>query len=175
MKTILNNCLLLITIIVVSIVTTASVVRVAHADDLLVESGTPEAEGCYVQEGEFLWVQQDGIYQIAQNPDIGAENYAIFNFVSMPDPIDAQAFVNLGEPPTSANIAASSGFWSLIGVSSPLNFTETTCEGPPPPPIMPTDYGGATSSVDQSQQNLYNAFLLFYVSLFGMVWLIRKH
>jgi len=44
--------------------------------------------------------------------------------------------------------------------------------GPTPPPYQ---YGGATSTLEQAQSNLYNAFVLFFLSMFGMIWLIRKH
>jgi len=40
------------------------------------------------------------------------------------------------------------------------------------PPIVG---GGATSTVEQAQTNLYYAFVLFYISMFGMIWLMRKH
>jgi len=33
----------------------------------------------------------------------------------------------------------------------------------------------ATSTIEQSQQNLGVAFILFFVSFFGMLWMLRKH
>lgn len=41
--------------------------------------------------------------------------------------------------------------------------------------VPPIPTGGATSTPDQTQQNLSTAFLLFFVSMFGTIWLIRKH
>jgi len=43
--------------------------------------------------------------------------------------------------------------------------------GPPPTP----EIGGATSTIDQTQQNLSTAFYLFFIVFFGVVWLLRKH
>jgi len=37
------------------------------------------------------------------------------------------------------------------------------------------DTGGATSTPDQTQQNIYNAFTLFFVGAFFVIWLLRKH
>jgi len=33
----------------------------------------------------------------------------------------------------------------------------------------------ATSTADQAQQNLSTAFFLYFIAMFGMIWLIRKH
>jgi len=35
--------------------------------------------------------------------------------------------------------------------------------------------GGATSTVEQAQTNLAFAFAFFFVSFFGVIWLLRKH
>jgi len=37
----------------------------------------------------------------------------------------------------------------------------------------PSGDGSATSSIEQSQQNLFNGFLIFFISFFGMIWLLR--
>lgn len=34
---------------------------------------------------------------------------------------------------------------------------------------------GATSTIEQSQENLAHAVYIFFIALFGMVWLMRKH
>jgi len=33
----------------------------------------------------------------------------------------------------------------------------------------------ATSTIEQTQSNLFNAFFIFFASFYGMVWLMRKH
>jgi len=35
--------------------------------------------------------------------------------------------------------------------------------------------GGATSTVEQTQANLSTAFFVFFLSLFGTIWILRKH
>jgi len=34
--------------------------------------------------------------------------------------------------------------------------------------------GGATSTLDQAQKNLSTAFFLYFISFFGMIWLLRR-
>lgn len=34
--------------------------------------------------------------------------------------------------------------------------------------------GGATSTLEQAQTNLFNGFLVFFISFFGVVWLLRR-
>lgn len=59
--------------------------------------------------------------------------------------------------------------WSSPGT---YNLWFTINGDAPTPPATST---AATSSLDQSQQNLAWAFLLFYITFLGTVWLMRKH
>jgi len=45
-----------------------------------------------------------------------------------------------------------------------------TGSSPPTPPL-----GGATSTVDQAEENLYLAVFVFFASMLTMIWLMRKH
>jgi len=45
----------------------------------------------------------------------------------------------------------------------------------PPGPPAPVPLGGATSTIEQTQQNLGTAFAIFFACFFGMIWLLRKH
>jgi len=38
-----------------------------------------------------------------------------------------------------------------------------------------SEWGGATSTIEQSQTNLFYGFFVFFVSFFGVVWLFRKN
>jgi len=49
--------------------------------------------------------------------------------------------------------------------------TFTITGGTPPSPPL----GGATSTTDQSEQNVFSGYVLFLFAMFGMIWLIRKH
>jgi len=35
--------------------------------------------------------------------------------------------------------------------------------------------GGGTTPSAQDEQNVYNAFIVFFVAFFGVIWLLRKH
>lgn len=75
-------------------------------------------------------------------------------------------------------MAAGCGSYSELTFTGTSGWTGTIQAGsvitdvPPTPPI-PT--GGATSTVSQTQENLSTAFYLFLLSMFGMIWLLRKH
>jgi hypothetical protein len=58
-----------------------------------------------------------------------------------------------------------SGFSSLYATGQ---FCQGSCAPPPPVPL-----GGATSTLDQAERNLSTGFFLFFVSMFGMIWLLR--
>jgi len=45
--------------------------------------------------------------------------------------------------------------------------------GGPPPPTPGS--GGATSTIEQAQTNLFYAVTLFLAAFFGVIWLMRKH
>jgi len=51
-------------------------------------------------------------------------------------------------------------------------FVNSVDPGPPSPDIP---LGGATSTIEQTQQNLSTAMIIFLVSFFGMLWILRKH
>jgi len=42
-------------------------------------------------------------------------------------------------------------------------------------PTPPFSGGGATSTIEQSQQNYVNSVYIFLIAMFGMIWLLRKH
>jgi len=54
----------------------------------------------------------------------------------------------------------------------------TFCQGCDEPPATSTSdvtYFGATTSVDTTSLHVMNSFYVFLFSLFGMIWLLRKH
>jgi len=84
------------------------------------------------------------------------------------------------------NSYVSASFWGTDGTftwneyvdqaMTVLVDTGTFTQGTPPSPPGPRyEYGGATSTIEQTQTNLFYAFVLFYFGMFGMIWLIRKH
>lgn len=71
-----------------------------------------------------------------------------------------------GESGGTGGKTYASGSWSAAGNSMVYQFTLVG--------DTPTA-ADATSTVDQAEQNLSTAFFLFFVSMFGMIWLLRKH
>lgn len=70
---------------------------------------------------------------------------------------------------TTGSLTANFGA-SAFSYSVPAGFCSglvDTCPGATPI--------AATSSLEQTQQNLFNALVVFFVSFFGMIWLLRKH
>lgn len=60
--------------------------------------------------------------------------------------------------------------WNGVTLTSfDMSFSMTVVEDVPEVPL-----GGATSTVEQVQQNLYNGMVLFFISFFGLVWVFRK-
>lgn len=68
---------------------------------------------------------------------------------------------------------ANSGDCSSQNVFSTVDPSDTFAVATATPPA---NYGvAATSTVDQAEENLYNAFIIFFITMFGMIWLVRKH
>lgn len=65
------------------------------------------------------------------------------------------------------------GTWTTSGstVMTAIAF-EIEPVGVTPPPI---ELGGATSTVDQIQDNLFYAYVLFLLTMVIMIWIMRKH
>jgi len=84
--------------------------------------------------------------------------------------------VQIGTPPSSygQDYYLFNTTWT---VETGYSFTswEVNDDDPPTPPEPPMDLGGATSTPDQAQENLSTAFLLYFVAMFGMIWILRKH
>jgi len=127
-------------------------------------AGTSAYNGDYESEtGTYPWLKVGGTYRIAGNEgDCKLEpiSQASLGYYS----------TGTADCASLAALVASSGDWLQDSGSPPSpDFEDVT---PPPPPV---ELGGATSSVDQSQQNLSTAFALFLAAMFGMIWLLRKH
>jgi len=76
------------------------------------------------------------------------------------------------------------GTWNIenLGASPAGTIVDCTPE-PPAPPINPYTYpvptydlttGSATSSLEQTQQNLFNSFILFWLTFVFIIWFFRK-
>jgi len=141
----------------------------AYALDLQVTgAGTSAINQCYVETSIGYWISQDGLYEI--NDGAGSTLCTLNNFgagfASPPQ------YYNTVGCPTSAGAV---GTWSNVdGFGSPApTLSETMCGVPPPP--GPVALGGATSSVDQAQQNVIYFAWTFLACMVLVIWLMRKH
>jgi len=140
-------------------------------------AGTTAVNGCYTDQGmgsightwkldDTHWIISAGIvstYIECRITDDGDDTYpqSGVQYYYKRTPADVAC--------TSANAAG--GTYSIgTGASAAPTVTETTCPPRPDPPSP-----AATSTVEQTQQNLSTAVVVFFVSMFGMIWLIRKH
>jgi len=127
-------------------------------------AGTSAYNGLYESEtGTYPWMKTTGTYRISFN---GGDCKL--------EPISQASLGYYADLSTDCDsisgLVASSGDWLQDSGSPPSpDFTDAT---PPPPPF---EWGGATSSSDQAQQNLSTALIVFLISMFGMIWLMRKH
>jgi len=144
-------------------------ISTAHAADLEVTTGREGASGCYVDQTDGTWVQNNGDNRICTYDT----TYAIIGLegVTCGDNTE-QAYHNFGAAFDSADIEASSGTWTFnFWGSSDLDFVETTCASPPPGPTTLE----ATSTIDQTQQNTWNAYYAFLAIVFMVLWLGRSN
>jgi len=72
---------------------------------------------------------------------------------------------------TTAGEHVSASF--VAGNTTLTNYAYDGCyQAPPDSPVV---IGGATSTLEQGQDNLAQAFWLYLACFFGVVWLLRKH
>jgi len=143
-------------------------ISIVSADLEVSGAGNAAANGCYVDNMSGEWVQESSQYWIA-NDFVAGDNYCILiaNGVGSGQ---SQYFNNTGATICDESVATADA-WSADAGSSPApTVTQTTCTG---------GGGGedtnATSTINQIQENLYHGIVLFFLSMFGMIWLLRKH
>jgi len=141
---------------------------VVHADDILVSgAGSTEVNGCYVDQTDGTWIKDgSGNYEVLTV----ADSYCIIARVS---PYGQFYGKSVGAACTSANAAGDTWDLNDIGTEPVPTVSETTCGSGGPPPGAAV--GGATSTTEQIQTNLFYGFVLFFISFFMVVWLLRKH
>jgi len=83
----------------------------------------------------------------------------------------ANFYLNAGDTTGGATLSLFNGTtWQSDYPGSLPNLTFDIEDAPPPLP----DLGGATSTVDQMQGNLGTAFYIFFIAMFGIIWLLTK-
>jgi len=94
----------------------------------------------------------EGVYELAAIPLEYVETCAIAPYATCSSQITATSCFTIGE----TDLCGGGGGGGGEATSTPSNFA-------------------ATSSIDQLQQNLFNALMLSVVTFLGSVWLLRKH
>jgi len=136
----------------------------AYALDLEVSgAGDPAVNGCYLDEGGGYWQKQDLSYEIN---NVGG-SYCTLNVYGAGGATPPQYYTT----PGCSSSAGAVGTWTNAdGLSAPPpTLSETICPAPPMP------LGGATSTVDQAQQNMILLSFLFVACMWFIIWLMRKH
>jgi len=139
---------------------------VTHALDIQVSgAGTAGANGCYDDQGDGTFIEQSSEFWLyAPAADTTICRVGLYNSTT------SQYYFS--DTATSCDTSAEfvAATYSVSAGTGPApTLTETTCTDP-----TPVDTS-ATSTADQAQQNLSTAMILFFVAMFGMIWLMRKH
>jgi len=95
--------------------------------------------------------------------------------------VDQEAVDGIGSPPSSSGGSYDDDIaWFT---SNSISFATTSCDwdgsgcigsSPPTPPIPVFPDNDATSTPSQTQQNLFNGFVVFWGTLVFVIWFFRK-
>jgi len=168
MKHFLVSCAIFVAMVATSLGAIALTATYAHAADLIgTGAGDSDLNQTYIDQFDGNWLGENLDYKICTY----SGTYAIITaYADVCGSGAQQWYYNFGVTVTSAGIASLAPVnWTNNFFTPPApQFTEDTPPGPP-------DIGGATSTVDQMHDNLYYGFIVFFLSMFGMIWLMRKH
>jgi len=165
-----------------------SILILANPTNVFATTGVFDAgyESCYqygvdnpgatiTYAGTASQLQVQVIFDSGYTPN-GGEGRFVFTPSASPDPVTidwTNAFDGVSARPWHATdvryYANSDGFSSYDTVDFVVQ--DDPCTDPPPSPTVAT----STEIMQvQAQQNLYNGFIVFFISFFGMIWLFRK-
>jgi len=145
-------------------------VEFAAAADLQVTgAGTTAADGCYKDVGSNRWEGQGSASGYELSWANGNHTYCVLTPFGDNSTHEYYAAANSGTCALSSDFVDPGTVWHAdVGTAPPPSFAETTCTSPPGPDTS------ATSTIDQVQKNLSTSFLIFGLSMFFVVWLMRK-
>lgn len=142
----------------------------------VVGSGETGANACYIETdpnpidgSSASWISEDDQYVM----------YCVENYVKIDQYLgggilgDNLYFGDTTSTCNATSIVAGVSWFAGSGASPYPDPITSGCYVPPDPPDI--DIGGATSTIEQTQQNLSTAFFVFFISFLGVVWLLRKH
>lgn len=173
MQKFLNNVLWFSAIVACSMAMASVAVTFAHADvDVSGAAQTP-ANQTYIFDGVDQWNSLDGVYKICTYDNGGGDDYAILTlFTDVCGSGLAQYYYHFGFPFTELDLytTAGSGGWAVNAWAAPGPTSVVLSAGAPTPPFALSD---ATSSVDQTETNVFYGSLLFVIGVALAVWLTR--
>jgi len=192
MKFYAQQVLLFCAIVATSTACVFGVYRLAHADVTFTPT-SPQSPGFMTGASVSITTSQDGWLSI-ETPSNGGECYVGFGNggynwgIGTIGSVGSGGTLNTYVDGSGAHGTNCSPYgitdWTVDGnyivrIYSDATFTTVLEEGtffqgnaPPPPPVP---LGGATSTLEQTQDNLYHSWILYYIAMFGMIWLMRKH
>lgn len=157
---------------VASVLFFAVSLQFAHAADIEVSgAGTTAVNGCYTEvvAGE-KWVLGDNEYTLSDTNFYWAGRCSIVVGDGTTEvENDIMYFGPSSEPCVDAS-TMDAMTWNDYTLSDPPSPDFAECAAPPEEGAD----NSATSTIEQTQQNLSTVFFLFLLSMFGMLWLIRK-
>jgi len=165
----MKNILLFIAIVVCSVATTVGTVRIAHAADLTgSDAGDAFLDGVYVDQLDGNWFQGTD-YKICTY----STTYAIITaYADTCGSGVSQWYHNFGAPFDSTDIAGlNPGDWTNNFYTDPAPFFIEGGGGGEEgePTVM-----AATSTIEQTQQNLAWSLVFFFCALFFITWFFKR-
>jgi len=126
------------------------------ADGRWIYTGELNAHPYYTKGGRYLDYPNNGIGWYMGETVLGAGAVTWYYTLAVTD-----------DPTTAVDWLISTG-----ANPAPTDGNVVFC----PPPLSPPDLttGSATSSVEQIQQNLFHGWVVFFATMFGIVWFFRR-
>ena len=148
----------------------------AHADLLVEGAGTTEVNGCYVRNAETESFELE-----AGDFDIYTAGGSYCRIGLRVDHTNTQIYyVNVGGTCTAS--AAAAGTWLVDGEDGD-GAGPDFAGSEPAPTVTEADCGAAATStpttatttlIQNPTQDLFNAYLLFFLSAFFVMWILRR-
>lgn len=146
------------------------------ADVQITGTGYAPASQCYIDQGGGEWHSEDGTIKLCTLDAGLGDDYAILtNIGDVCGSGLGEYYYHFGAPFTSSDLPATGGFWnapSTWTAPGPVTITETTCGITPTPTTTPDT--SSTSTPDQTQENLFNAFIIFFIAMLIPMWFFKR-
>jgi len=143
----------------------------ASASDInIAGAGESTVNQDYIDQGGGEWHSQDSTIKLCTYDGGGGDYYAILTLIGDTCGSGASEYYkHFGTAFDTADLVASGGTWNApMGWSAPGPVTITELGGGSSPTSV------STSTLEQSQTNLYNAFIIFFISMIFVIWFFKS-